>query len=117
VERFGLNAGEVQEVFQEVRDERHQEMQAHFEERLDELVASGDLTEDQKDTLLAKKAEMWESREELMNLSPEERRAKMQERREEMNAWAEENGTDLAHLGPLGKGFRNGGIGHFKPRW
>jgi hypothetical protein len=115
VERFGLNADEVQEVFEEVQGERHQEMGARFEEKLDEMVAAGTLTEEQKNAILAKKAEMQADCEGMRDLTPEERQTKMEEHRAEMEAWAEENGIDLALIGPLGRGPRGGGIGHFGP--
>lgn len=59
VDRFGLDTGEVEEVFDEAKEERRQEMQSHFEEKLDEKVASGKMTEEQRDSFLEKKEEMW----------------------------------------------------------
>ena len=84
---------------------------ARFGERLDELIATDDLTEEQKAAILAKKAEMETEHEGLRNLSPEERRVAMEEHREETKTWAEENGIDLAQIGPLGGGFKGGGFG------
>lgn len=114
VERFNLNADEVQEVFNEVRGERHQEMQFRSEERLNQVVEEGKITEEQKGLILAKREEMRERQEEMKNLSFEERKAAREEHREEMENWAEENGIDLEQLFLFGPGgFR----GHFGPKF
>lgn len=114
VERFGLNIEEVREVFDEARAERRQNMQVRFEEsfeeRLNKAVEQGKLTQEQKEAILAKQEEMQERYEGLRELSPEERRAKMQETREEMQAWAEENGVDLRFMCGLRAGGFAGGF-------
>jgi len=114
VERFNLDAGEVQKVFDEVRGERHQEMQARFEERLNQAVSESEITEEQKQAILDKKAEMQEKCEEMKDLSWEERRTVMEEHREEMKTWAEENGIEMWQLFGGMKGFRKGHFGFGK---
>jgi hypothetical protein len=122
VERFGLNADEVEEVFEEDREDRRAEGQARFEERLAEAVAEGELTEDQKAAIIAKRAEMeanrQEQRTEMAGLSQEERgqareahREEMEAKREEVEAWAQENGIDLKYLIGFGGGFGKGRFG------
>jgi hypothetical protein len=100
-ERFNLDINEVKEFFDENRGERMQER----------LTEAG-LTTEQIEALRTKKEELWEEYGPLRDLSPEERRLKMQEMREEMEAWAEENGIDLSVLGgfggKFGKGFGRG---------
>lgn len=100
-ERFNLNIDEVKGFFDENRGERMQER----------LVEAG-VTEEQIEALQAKKEELREECGSLKDLSREERWAKMQERREEMKDWAEENGIDLSVLGGFGgrpgKGFGKG---------
>ena len=115
VERFNLNTEEVQQVFDEVRNERRQQMQAHFEERLEQAVSDGKITKEQKQAILAKKGEMETNRgglnKDLLSegLAPKERREEMESHRQEMKAWAEENGIDLDFLPMLlGKGYRGG---------
>jgi len=111
VERFGLNEEEVKTVFDEAREERRVEMQTQFEDRLNEAIESGDITEAQKEAILAKREEMQANRGELKDLSPEERQEKMQTHKEEMQAWAEANGIDLSQMRSLlGRG-RRGGFG------
>ena len=112
VDRFGLKADEVQEVFDEHQEERRAEHQVRFEERLAEAVADGTLTEAQKEAILAKKAEMMANHEEMKDLSREERREVMDQHREEMEAWAGENGIDMKEFFGFMGGFRKG---HFGP--
>jgi len=108
VERFNLDVSEVQKVFDEEREERHQEMELRFEERLNQAVTEGELTQEQKEALLAKKAERQAKHEEMKNLSEEERRTAMEQEREEMKTWAEENGIEMFRLGGFGEGGHHG---------
>jgi Spy/CpxP family protein refolding chaperone len=97
-ERFNLNVDEVKGFFDQNRGER----------MLNRLAETG-VTQEQIETLQVKKRELREECLLLKDLPQEERRAKMQESKEEMKDWAEENGIDLSILGGLGgrhgKGF------------
>jgi len=111
VDRFGLNKEEVETVFEEVRQERQQQGQARFEERLSQAVEEGKITEEQKQAVIDKKAEMQADCQQLKDLSPEERKETMENHHQEMKTWVEEQGIDLTTL-PLflGRGPR-GGLG------
>lgn len=98
-EKFNLNPEEVNQVFEQERKEKHQNMQLHCEERLNQAVADGKMTEEQKNEILAKHAEMEQKRAEFENLTSEQRQEKMQEMRQEM----EENGIDFGMFGKPGK--------------
>jgi Spy/CpxP family protein refolding chaperone len=104
-ERFNLNVDEVKGFFDQNRGER----------MLNRLAETG-VTQEQIETLQVKKRELREECLLLKDLPQEERRAKMQESKEEMKDWAEENGIDLSILGGLGgrhgKGFGKG-LGYF----
>lgn len=93
-EQFGLDQGEVEAVFDSVRDERHEQMQASMEEGLNQAVADGVITEEQKQALLDKKAEMFAEKEELTK----EMGHHKGEYKEEMEAWFEEQGIDQEAL-------------------
>ncbi|HUW22360.1 MAG TPA: hypothetical protein VMW41_06890 [Candidatus Bathyarchaeia archaeon] len=109
VERFGLNREEVQKVFDEERTQRQQQMQANFEERLNQAVSEGKITEEQKKAIIAKKAEMQAECEGFKDLSLEERKTKMEEYKKEMESWAQENGIDLSLIPMfLGRGPHRG---------
>jgi hypothetical protein len=105
-ERFNLNQSEVEEFFNQQRDERHQEKQAKAEENLNQAVADGKITEEQKSQILAKQEEFKNQRESSKDLSNEERKQKMTEHREEMKKWAEENGIDMKDI----RGGEKGGL-------
>lgn len=113
-DRFGLNIDEVQEVFDQDRQERQEEMQARFEERLSSDVSDGQITEGQKQLILEKREELEQVRQlnmESMNgLTEEERRSAMESEREELEAWANENSIELKYL-MGGFGMRGGGHG------
>ncbi len=120
VERFGLDPTEVQKVFTETRTEmglqREQSFQQRFEERLQNAVENGKITEAQKSAIIAKQAEMKEKIGELKDLSSQDKKEAMNNIREEMSAWAKDNGIedgwcmglDIPGLGGLG----NFGRGH-----
>ena len=104
VERFNLNADDVKQVFDEMKQERQQGMQARFGER----PAPQELTDEQKEALAAKQEELRGEYDVLKDLSPKEKQAKMEEIRGEMKAWAEENGIDFAALNCFGGRFDKG---------
>lgn len=114
-EKFGLNKDEVQTVVDDFHNERRQQMQAtmqaRMEERLTALVSEGKITEDQKKAILAKHEELRNTfnPDGFANMSPEERKAKMQEKHDELEKWAESQNINLEEIG-FGFGFR--GVGH-----
>jgi hypothetical protein len=105
-EAFGLDQNEVAAVFEEERQERHQE-------HLDNLVEDGVITEEQRTLLEEKQEEMRAEREAIRDadLTSEERHDAMEELRNEMETWAEENGIDLPMQGFGPMGGRKGGPG------
>lgn len=96
-EKFNLNTDEVQAVFDSVQEERMQEMEQNREEKLNQAVQDGVLTEDQKNSLQAKM---------------EEHMGEREQNREEMQAWFASEGIDEQALhdylgfGPKGHGPR-----------
>lgn len=102
VEKFNLNKEEVQAVFNEEREERQAENQTRFENRLTQAVTDGKLTEEQKQKILAKHAElqaqMEAERQSAEGLTPEQRREAAKERHEALKTWAEENGIEVDWL-------------------
>lgn len=100
-EKFNLNEKDVQAVFDEDRQSHFADMQARWSEKLDDLVNEGKITKEQKDAIVKKHEEMHNKMLELKDLSPEERKTKMQEIHEDLKAWADENGIDLAFVGPM----------------
>lgn len=112
-DRFGLNKDDVQAVFDEERKAHMQEMEATYEERLSQWVTDGKITEEQKNLILEKHKELLGNQEEMWHgmkdLTPEERRAKRDEKRAELENWAKENNIDLKYLMFFVKGQRGHG--------
>ena len=113
VERFGLNEEDVKAVFDETKEEHQAQMQVRFEEKLNKAIESGDLTEVQKQAIMAKheelKVEQEASRESFQEMTREERKEAMEAKKAGLESWAEENGIDLKDFfgGPkLGRGHR-----------
>lgn len=95
VERFNLNEDEVTQFVEEKRTERQQERKTELEEKLNQAVSDGKLTQEQKDTLFSMMEENMQNR---------------HQNREEIHNWAQENGVDLRELG-LGRKGSGMGIG------
>ena len=114
-EKLGVSEAQVQSVFEEIHQERHTLMEQQFNNRLEKLVANGTITSAQKQAILDKHAQIQAVRqseiESWQNLSPEERRAQMDAKRDELETWAEENSINLDGVFN-GLGFHNGkGLG------
>lgn len=114
-ERFNLSQEDVQEVFDEHKTQLKEDMETKVDDRLSQAVTDGKITEEQKAKILEKQQElhskMEANRDQLKDLTPEERRAQMDEQRKELEQWAEENGIDTQYLmGPLIKGGHKGGF-------
>lgn len=102
VQKFGLKTEDVRSVFDTVRDERQAQMQQKLIDKLDALVKEGKLTEAQKQLIVAKHTELQTQREKdkdtLKDLTPEERRAKMQAQRTDLENWAKKNNIDIQYV-------------------
>ena len=112
--KFNLNQSDVQAVFDEQREKHQAERKAEIETKLTQAVADGKITEAQKQAILARHQEMQSNRpdkDEMRNMTAEQRNAKMEERRSEMNAWLSTNGLSQDIFrelmgGPQDKGGR-----------
>lgn len=105
-QKLGIEESKVQAAFDEIKVEHHKNMEQKLNERLDQAVEDGKLTQEQKALILAKHAELQQQREsereQVQNMTPEERKAFMENRREEMAQWAEENGIEFQfYMGPM----------------
>lgn len=113
--KFALQEADVQALFDQHRTEMQKNMQSKMEARLTQLVTDGKLTEAQKQLILAKHAELQKQHqaemETMKDKNPEERKAIMQQRRAELEAWAKANTIDPQYVGMFGmkgKGMRGG---------
>ncbi len=99
-ERFGLNEDEVEEALDEIRADHFAKMQQAHEDRLNQAVEDGVITEDQKSALMEKHEEMAQERE---------------QNRDEMRTWFEEQGIDEEalheYMGGFGRHGKFSGMG------
>jgi competence protein ComGC len=109
--KFNLNKDDVQKVFDEDKAAREAEHDKQVDARLQKLVDAGTITSAQKTAIENKLKELKEARqadrEEMKTLSDTERQSKMDERKNELESWAKEQGIDLTKL----KGIFGGGPG------
>jgi hypothetical protein len=98
IEKFNLNPTEVQKVIDEERQERERQRLSLLEEKLNQAVKDGVISEEQKKALLERWQNKWQQRWQI---------------REEERKWFEENKIDWQKLGPYlgGKGFGRRGFG------
>ncbi len=104
--KFNLDEKEVEKVLKqhqlENQAEKQAEMKIKLEEKLNQAVTDGKITSDQRTLVLAKRVEMQNKiNEEVYGWSEkrEARREKMENYREEMKQWAEDNGIDATLIG------------------
>lgn len=116
---FGLNQDEVQAVFDEVKDEHQADRAAEVDERLEEKVADGTITSEQKTLIQEKMEELREQREANRDsdMTREERQEQMEQTREELEQWADDNSIPVEELMPFGGEGKHGkGGGGFGQR-
>ena len=102
--KLGIGEDKVQSAFDSIRSERQAQMQKLFEEKLNQAVKDGKITEAQKKLILAKHQEMQKNQEANKN--------KMQTQKKELLDWAKKNNIDTQYLfGGFGKtGFERKGM-------
>ncbi|HUC20312.1 MAG TPA: hypothetical protein VMR98_02340 [Candidatus Polarisedimenticolaceae bacterium] len=132
-QRFNLNKNDVQKVFDEDRTAHEAGRESRYEARLMQAVKDGKLTEGQKTKLVAKHKELqaeMEKNHESMKAGREafanktdaerqtlmvQRRAEMDKKRAEIEAWEKQNNIPSGYLfgGFGGRGQGNGPGGPF----
>lgn len=120
--KFNVNKDEVQKVFDENRAAHEAEHQTKVNERLQKLVDDGTITAAQKTAIEAKikelKADREANKDTMKDLTEEQRKAKMDEHKAALEAWAKTQGLDLSKLKGvfMGSGHRGpGGPGGQRP--
>ncbi len=110
--KFNLNKADVQKVFDDNRTAREAEHAQKESANLQKLVDAGTITAGQKTAIEAKlkamQTERDTDREAMKSLTDAQRKAKMDEKRTELESWAKEQGIDLSKL----KGIFGGPGGH-----
>lgn len=112
--KFNLNQTDVQAVFDEERTKHEEEMKTQTEAKLTQAVTDGKITEAQKQAIIAKMTEMHNNRpnkDDFKNLTQEQRKAQMDQKKTEMDSWLSQNGLTQETFrelmgGPKGHGGR-----------
>lgn len=121
--KFNLNKSDVQAVFDEQRSQMEADHEADIKEQVAQLVSDGKLTQEQADKINAKRAELKAERDANRdadhNLTADQRKAKMDERKASIDAWFKEAGIDTQYhyllMGGHGRGGHGGpGFGDMK---
>ena len=101
-DKFHLNKSDVQAVFDTHRADKFKEMQTKMDARLTQAVKDGKITEAQKTLILNKIKEMETTRsgelDAFKNMTPEQRKAKMQADKQALDAWAKQNNIPTEYL-------------------
>lgn len=114
IAQFNLNKDDVQKIVDEHRAQRQKEHRDRVNTALDDAVAAGKITAEQKQMILVKHDEMQKSR--ATTRTPGDRAANQQQRaqeRQEMEQWAKDNGIDAQYvmMGGVGRGGNHSGAG------
>lgn len=114
-QKFGIKENELQAVFDEHRQQKHNEMLGRLEDKLNQAVKEGKITEAQKQLILNKHKELAAKHQAEMdkwkNMTPQERRQAKESHKTELEDWAEKNGIDLQYFFRFKGGM---GRGHWK---
>lgn len=114
-QKFGLDQGQVQSVFDRFHQERKQEMQQNAQQReqdrLNKLVQDEKITEAQKQAILDKLAELRSkyNPDNFKDMTVEQRKQQFQAQQDEIKSWVESQGIDPSYVMPgFGMGGRKG---------
>lgn len=93
--KFNLNSADVQKVFDEQHALNQAQMQTQHTEmlnnRLDQAVKDGKLTQTQVDMIIAKHKEVQDFMASLKDKTPEERQDAIKVKKDELKQWADDN--------------------------
>ncbi|MBI2473276.1 hypothetical protein HYV70_01850 [Candidatus Uhrbacteria bacterium] len=101
---FHLNVEDVQEVFDEHREQIETRRAQRESKMLEEAVSNGKLTQAQADSIVAKRQEIKTFMESLASLDKEARHEAMKTQMDELKQWAEENDIPFYYLHPGPRG-------------
>lgn len=96
--KFNLNKDDVQAVFDAQRTEMEAQRAQEVKDRIAQAVKDGKITQDQADKITAKFQEMQANRDAMKDKTAAERKQAMQQNRDDMKQWAQDNGISLDTL-------------------
>ncbi len=104
-DKFHLNPSDVQQVFKDDRAAHEKDMQTKLNDKLEQAVKDGKLTEDQKTKLVAELQKLHDARKDDRVADRTERRQDRQNMHDELSQWAKDNGiSNLSDILPTPAG-------------
>ena len=100
-EKLDLDPEEILEAFKDMNEERKESLEKNFEEKLDKAVEEGNITEEQKEAIMAKREEVAEELQDIKELPSSERKEAIKDIADDLKEWAEENDIDSKELFPF----------------
>ncbi len=112
--KVNLNHADAQKVSGENKAEHKQQKKAELEARLNQAVKDGKITGAQRQAILTKfggTSAMHKDKEQMHSVNSETRQQAMQQKKAELESWAQKNGLSLQTYQELvGHGGKEGGI-------
>lgn len=111
-QKLGISEDKINSAFEQIHSERKSERKAFLEQKLNQAVNDGKVTDAQKQAILNKFSEMKDfkvDKDSFKNMTAEQRRNAMQQKKQEMESWAAQNGLSLEILHEL-MGHGRGGF-------
>ncbi len=110
-EKFSLKKEDVESVFNEHKAEKQAMMLANLEQKLDQGVKDNKINQAQKTAIIKKFADLKKEKQAMVDksgTSPEDKNKAFEQKRADLQKWANDNGLDLKILYEyLGMGKRH----------
>ncbi len=97
-QKLGIDQSKVQQAVDQIKQDHKGQMQTNFQSKLDQLVKDGKITQQQEQLILNKFQELSQNKQNWKNLTPDQRKAQMQQQRQDMQTWAQQNNIDLKSI-------------------
>jgi hypothetical protein len=94
-DEFGLREEEVEQVIDEVRQERQEHLYQQWIDRLNTAVVLGKLTQEQMDALVSKQKDVIRQMNELQEMTPQDRHEALNAIQKEFEQWADNHHINL----------------------
>lgn len=112
--KFGLNQSDVQQVFDQYKQQHAQNMQQNYQARLDQLVKDGKLTSDQEKLILDEHQKLMTEHasdfQNIKSMAKDQRKNILSSIHQEISVWSKANNIPVRYLLP---GISMGRMGMF----
>lgn len=114
--KLGVSEDKVKEAFNSMKAEREAQMKTSLETKLTQAVKDGKISDAQKQAIITKFGQEKNKIDPttFKDMTPAQRKAEMEKRKTDLEAWAKENNLDLSTINSL-TGHGKGGKRFMKP--